>query len=152
MAQTTVSIRTLHGATAAVGWSNGRSVSIDRAEAAGGLGIGFNGGELLLLSVGGCYCNDLFREAAKMQIDIKSASIHVEADWGGDPVRAMNLSFTVRVESPAPKDQVEELIRHTDRVAEIPNSLRFGAEVNLRWFEVVSQEFDQPSPRPAPPS
>ena len=68
MAQTTVSIRTLHGATAAVGWSNGRSVSIDRAEGAGGLGIGFNGGELLLLAVGGCYCNDLFREAAKMQI------------------------------------------------------------------------------------
>jgi hypothetical protein len=32
MAQTTVTIRTLHGATAAVGWSNGRSVAIDRSE------------------------------------------------------------------------------------------------------------------------
>jgi hypothetical protein len=76
--------------------------------------------------VGGCYCNDLFREAAKMNIDAKSASIHVEADWGGDPVRAMNLSFSVRVESTAPQKQVEELIRHTDRAAEIPNSLRLG--------------------------
>ncbi len=137
MAQTTVSIRTLHGATAAVGWSNGRSVSIDRAESAGGLGIGFNGGELLLLAVGGCYCNDLFREAAKMKIKIKGVSVQVEADWGGDPVRAMNLSFSVRVESPAPKTQIEELIRHTDRVAEIPNSLRLGTEVKLRAFEVI---------------
>jgi uncharacterized OsmC-like protein len=142
MAQTTVTIRTLHGTTAAVGWSNGRSVAIDRSEAAGGLGIGFNGGELLLLAVGGCYCNDLFREAAKMNIDVKSASIHVEADWGGDPVRAMNLSFSVRVESTAPQKQVEELIRHTDRAAEIPNSLRLGAEVKLRSVEISSSPLD----------
>jgi hypothetical protein len=77
-----------------------------------------------------------------MNIDVKSASIHVEADWGGDPVRAMNLSFSVRVESTAPQKQVEELIRHTDRAAEIPNSLRLGAEVQLRSVEISSSPLD----------
>jgi uncharacterized OsmC-like protein len=137
VAQTKVSIRTLHDATAAVGWSNGRSVSIDRAAASGGLGIGFNGGELLLLAVGACYCNDLFREAERMNIDVKSAHIEVEADWRGEPARAHNLCLSVRVEGRAPQDKIEELIRHTDKVAEIPNSLRYGTEVRLISFEAI---------------
>ncbi len=137
MAQTKVEIRTVHGASAAVGWSNGRSLTIDRASSTCALGIGFNGGELLLLAVGGCYCNDLFREAAKLNVSISSVSIHVESDWAGDRVRATNLTFSVRVESESPREKVEELIRHTDRVAEIPNSLRLGTEVRLDSFEIV---------------
>lgn len=138
MAQTKVSIRTLHESSAAVGWSNGHTVTIDRASTAGGMGIGFNGGELLLLAVGACYCNDLFREARQLQLDIKNVHIDVEADWGGDPVRAKNVSFSVRVEGGSPKTQIEELIRHVDRVAEIPNSLRLGTEVSLSSFEIIS--------------
>lgn len=137
MAQTAISIRTLDRATAAVGWSNGRSIVIDRPASAGGLGIGFNGGELLLMAIGGCYCDDLFREAQKVGIAVTSVHIDVDCEWGGDPVRALNVGFSVRVESPAPHDTVEELIRHTDRVAEIPNSLRYGTEVRLRAAEVI---------------
>lgn len=138
MAQTKISVRTLHGATAAVGWSNGRAVSIDRAAASGGLGIGFNGGELLLLAVGACYCNDLFREAERMNIEVKSAHIEVEADWQGEPVRAHEVRFSVRVEACAPQDKIEALIRHTDKVAEIPNSLRYGTEVRLISCQATS--------------
>jgi len=102
------------------------------------MGIGFNGGELLLLAVGACYCNDLFREAQRLQVDVKNVHIDVEADWGGDPVRAKNVSFSVHVEGGSPKPQIEELIRHVDRVAEIPNSLRLGTEVSLSRYEIVS--------------
>jgi organic hydroperoxide reductase OsmC/OhrA len=140
MPQTTVSIRTLQGATAALGWSNGRSVSIDRPATAGGLGIGFNGGELLLLAVGACYCNDLFREAGKMNLKITSVELQVDANWGGDPVRATDLAFSVKVAGPASKEDIEKLIRLTDQVAEIPNSLRYGTEVTLRSYEAISTE------------
>jgi uncharacterized OsmC-like protein len=138
LAQTKVSVRTLHESTAAMGWSNGRTLSIDRTEAAGGMGIGFNGGELLLLAVGACYCNDLFREAQRLNVDVKNLHIDVEADWGGDPIRATNLCFTVRVEGGSPRNQIEDLIRHVDRVAEIPNSLRAGTQVSLRSYEIVT--------------
>lgn len=138
MAQTKVSIRTIHGASAAVGWSNGHSVSIDRAETAGGMGIGFNGGELLLLAVGACYCNDLFREAGKMNLKITNVQVEVEANWGGDPIRATDLSYSVRVEGAASKSDIENLIQHTDKVAEIPNSLRYGTEVKLGSHEAVA--------------
>jgi uncharacterized OsmC-like protein len=131
MPQTTVEIRTIANSSLAVGSSGPRTVTIDRTKEAGGMGLGFNGGELLLLAIGGCYSNDLFREAAKQGIEVRSVQVTVSADWGGDPVRAQNVTYSVRVDADANEEVVHELIRHTDRVAEIPNSLRHGTEVRL---------------------
>ena len=91
------------------------------------MGLGFNGGELLLLAIGGCYCNDLFREAARRGLVIKSVQVVVEADWGGEPVRAQRVTLAPRVEA-----GILDLITSTDRMAEIPNSLRLGTPVRLR--------------------
>ncbi|MBZ5598277.1 MAG: OsmC family protein [Acidobacteriia bacterium] len=131
MPQTTVEIRSLGDSSLAVGSSGPRTVTIDRTKEAGGLGLGFNGGELLLLAVGGCYSNDLYREAAKRGIKVRGVQVRVDADWGGEPVRAQNLSFSVTVEAEAAEAEIVELIRHTDRVAEIPNSLRLATQVRL---------------------
>ena len=115
-------------------------MTIDRAKDSGGLGLGFNGGELLLLAIGGCYSNDIFREAAKRGLPIDHVQVEVGADWGGDPVRAQNVGFSVVVEGDATEQEILELIRHTDRVAEIPNSLRLGAEVNLTGAKAVAKK------------
>ena len=137
MAQTTKHVRTIEGASAAVGWSVPRTITIDRSESAGGLGIGFNGGELLLMAIGACYTNDLYREAAKMNMVIKSVRVDVEGDWGGDPVRAQNVAFQVRVEAKASEKKIMNLIERTDKVAEIHNSLRMGTDVKLGKTEAV---------------
>ncbi len=135
---TTVEIRTVSGSSLAVGSSGPRTVTIDRTKEAGGLGLGFNGGELLLLAIGGCYCNDVFREAAKRGITVENVHVTVKADWAGDPVRAQNVSFDVVVEADASEAEILDLIRHTDRVAEIPNSLRLGTEVRLSGIRAVA--------------
>jgi uncharacterized OsmC-like protein len=137
MAQTTVRLVTIQGASAAVGWSGPHTVVIDRSEKVGGLGIGFSGGEMLFLAIGGCYVNDLYREAAKRSIEVKNVQVVVEGDWGGEPVRAQNVSFSVKVEASATREEITELIKHTDNVAEIPNSLRLGTQVLLGKFEAV---------------
>ncbi len=93
--------------------------------------MGFNGGELLFLAIGGCFSNDLYREAPNFGIEIKSVHLEVSGDWGGEPVRAQNVMLSAHVEADAPAEKVRELIEHTNRVAEIPNSLRFGTEVKL---------------------
>jgi len=131
MAQTTVQIRTLAGGSLAVGSSGPRTLTIDRTKEAGGQRLGFNGGELLLLAIGGCYSNDVFREAGKRGINVRRVEVTVSADWGGDPVRAQNVTYSVKIDADAVQETIEELIRHTDRVAEIPNSLRHGTEVRL---------------------
>jgi uncharacterized OsmC-like protein len=137
MAQTKIHVRTLSEASAAVGWSGPRTVTIDRPEASGGLGIGFNGGELLFLAIGACYTNDLYREAAKRDLQLKSVKVEVEGDWGGDPVRAQNVLYEVRVEANGSQEEILDLIKHTDRLAEIHNSLRMGTQVTLGKSEAV---------------
>jgi putative redox protein len=131
MPQTTVEIRTLADSSLAVGSSGLRTVTIDRSKEAGGMGLGFNGGELLLLAIGGCYSNNLYREAAKRGVKVHRVRVTVSADWGGDPVRAQNVRYSATVDADTSDTEVQELIRHVDRVAEIPNSLRFGTEVKL---------------------
>src|SRR5262249_16548849 len=69
------------------------------------------------------------------------------AAWGGDPVRAQNVEYSVEVEAAAKESEIQELIRYTDRVAEIPNSLRLGAEVKLE--EGRSLNADQKRRRPS---
>lgn len=138
MTQTTVHIRTIHEAPAAVGWAGQRTLTIDRPQQAGGMGLGYSGGELLLLSIGACYCNDIFREAALKGIIVKSVQVDVEADWGGEPVRAQNIALSAKVEAEASEDGIRALMEHTDRVAEIPNSLRLGVPVQLASMEAVS--------------
>ena len=39
--------------------------------------------------------------------------------------------FSPKVEADASEEEIMELIRHTDRVAEIHNSLRMGTQVTL---------------------
>ncbi len=95
------------------------------------MGLGFNGGELLFLAIGACYTNDIFREAMKRGLNVKNVQVDVEGDWGGEPVRAQNVTFSARVEASAPEKDILDLIRHTDQVAEIHNSLRLGTPVRL---------------------
>lgn len=142
MAQTSVRVRTVQDACVAVGWTEQghRTLTVDRPEQAGGMGLGFSGGELLLLAIGGCYCNDLFREAARLGIVITSVQVDVQADWGGDPVRAQEVTYSTRIEAEASEAEILALIEQTDRVAEIPNSLRLGTPVTLRGVQAVSVE------------
>jgi organic hydroperoxide reductase OsmC/OhrA len=104
------------------------------------MGLGFNGGELLLLAIGGCYCNDICREAAKRGLVIKSVQVDVQADWGGDPVRAQQVTYSTRIEAEASEAEILALNEQTDRVAEIPNSLRLGTSVMLAEAQAISVE------------
>ena len=140
MSRTTIQICSLPDRSLAVGSCGQRTVTIDRSKEAGGMGLGFNGGELLLLAIGGCYSNDIFREASKRGMKIHSVQVEVGADWGGDPVRAQNVTFSTVVAADASEGEIQELIRQTDRVAEIPNSLRYGTDVKLVNGIAVSRQ------------
>ena len=133
-----VKTATLPGQSTALGWAPGQgcTVSIDRPESGGGQGLGFNGGQLLFLAIAACYSNDVFREAAGRGIVIHRVEVEVEGDWGGEPVRAQNVGYRARVTGDATEEELRELLAHTDRVAEIPNSLRHGTEVTLREIVV----------------
>ena len=96
-----------------------------------GRGSNVNGGELLMLALATCYCNDLYREAERLQISIDSVEIEATADFPGIGLAAKNIRYRTRVSSAAAPSEIDHLIRHTDSVAEIHNTIRAGAPVTL---------------------
>lgn len=111
--------------------TNGAEKQLQIAPRETGYGSSVNGGEMLLLALATCYCNDIYREAARRNMIVENVEVSCFADFGGPGEPGSNFRYEVRVISNAPKAEIEELIRHTDQVAEIHNTLRKGVEVNL---------------------
>ncbi len=138
----TVHVRSAHEGSFSVGWTGQRSLVIDRSPDAGGQGMGFDGRQLLLLALGACYANDIFREADKRDIEVLGVRVVVECDWIGDPQHAENVRFSTRVEAAAGEDEIMELIRHVDEIAEVHNTLRHGIDVELAEAEAVAVQVE----------
>ena len=116
--------------------TNGAKKTLSIAAKAEGLGSAINGGELLFLALATCYCNDVYRAAAKRKLEIRSLHVEVEGEFGGVGEPARNIAYRAWVESYADRDEVLALLRHTDTVAEIQNTLRQGAPVVLEQCDV----------------
>lgn len=106
---------------------------LDVAGRPGG-GSAVNGGEFLMLALATCYCNDLYREAARLQITLTAVEVEASAEFDGIGLAARDIRYRARVASPAPAERIEQLLRETDAVAEVHNTLRAGAAVQrLPW-------------------
>jgi uncharacterized OsmC-like protein len=112
--------------------TEGRHSALAVAARPDGTGSSINGGELLCLALATCYCNDLHREAALRGIRLTGVEVRVETEFGGPGEPARLFTYSARVESDVPAAEIEALLRHTDRVAEVQNTLRAGAAVELR--------------------
>lgn len=98
----------------------------------GGLGSAVNGGEFLMLALATCYCNDLYREAARLKIQLDSVEVEASAEFEGVGLAARNVSYRARVSSKATQDEIAQLLRETDAVSEIHNTVRAGVGVTLQ--------------------
>jgi len=131
MAATTVEYRMLPGTRAAVGRSGVHSVVADRPDGkAGGMGLGFNGGELLALSLGGCLCNDLQMIADDMGVAITELGVTVAIDFQGEPTRATNVTIAVNCTLADGSDS-SELIARAKALTAIANSVSAGIPVKI---------------------
>jgi putative redox protein len=134
-----VEFRNVAGEAAAIGSAGPYTLVVDRPLGDGGRGLGFNGGQLLYLAIGGCVSNDLFREAAIRNIDLTTVSVVVRGDFGGDPAVSESVSYDVELTGAASPEELEQLAAHVDAIAEIPNSVRRGTEVRLAGVTVISR-------------
>jgi uncharacterized OsmC-like protein len=102
-----------------------------------GYGSSANGGELLFLALASCYCNDIYREAAKRNIKVERVEVNVEGDFGAEGEPAKNITYSATVFADASEDKIRDLMKYTDMVAEIQNTLRVANTVTLSQIEVV---------------
>lgn len=115
--------------------TNDQSHSITIPPKSTGFGSKANGGELLFLALATCYCNDIYREAEKRNIKVRSVEVTVEGEFGQS---AQNVTYRARVSAEASEEEIKSLMQHTDQIAEIQNTLRSATTVTLTEIEAIS--------------
>ena len=84
-----------------------------------------------MLAVATCYCNDLYREAERLGVPIEGVEVEASAEFSGIGLAATNIKYRAKVSSSAGSSVVAQLLRETDAVAEIHNTVRAGVPVEL---------------------
>ena len=106
----------------------GRSQALAVASKPGG-GSAVNGGEFLMLALATCYCNDLYREAAARGLVLTAVEVEASGEFAAAGLAATDIRYAARVESSASAAEIEALLRETDQVAEVHNTVRAGRPV-----------------------
>lgn len=95
-------------------------------------GSSINGGELLFLALATCFCNDIYREATKRQMQIRSVEVIVSGEFGEEGKPGFNIQYESKVDCDATEEEINDLIFYVDQVAEVHNTLRVGTPVTLK--------------------
>jgi Predicted redox protein, regulator of disulfide bond formation len=131
MPSQTVELRNIPGTAAAAGWSGAHTLIVDRPPGrAGGMGLGFNGAELLAFALGGCFCNDLRYVAAEMGIDLGEVAVTVTVVLEGEPLLATAAEMTVLCRR-ADGSDAADVVERAKRSCMVGNSLQRGIAVSI---------------------
>jgi organic hydroperoxide reductase OsmC/OhrA len=114
------------------------TASISIASKLSGFGSSVSGGELLMLAFATCFCNDIYREALQMNIEVVSVDVECSGDFPAEGAPATSVKYTVSITARAPEEQIRELAARTDREAEVQNTVRAGMPVELAEVEIHS--------------
>ena len=128
----TVEFRSIEGTEAAVGIAGNHTIIADRPSGkAGGMSLGFNGGQLLALAIGGCLCNDLRYIAHQRALRIVSLQVTVSVEFDGEPLLANSVDVRVQCELDGGMDP-ESLVAEAIASSTVANSISRGLRVNYR--------------------
>jgi uncharacterized OsmC-like protein len=106
-----------------------------------GFGSSANGAEMLFLALATCYCNDIYREAQARNILVTSLTVEVQGEFDGISGHSLeNIVYSATVEADASEEAILELMRHTDNVAEIQNTLRQANTIELAQIKAISRK------------
>ena len=111
--------------------TNGEHKKLNLPAKTSGLGSAINGGELLLTALAVCYCNDIYREAAKRNINVTEVEVTCSGSFPAEGKPGENLKYNVIIEADANTDAIADLILHTDTIAEIHLTIRNGTPVEM---------------------
>ena len=73
---------------------------------ASGTGSSVNGGEFLMLALATCYCNDIYREAARLGVQIDAVEVEAKAEFEGVGLAARKVRYRARRDTAEPAASV----------------------------------------------
>ncbi len=98
------------------------------------MGLGFNGGQLLALAIGGCFCNDLRYVAHDMGVELDTIEVEVELSLAGNPIIATDATIHVRATSRDRNADIAALIERARRDSTVSNSITRGLPIETVAF------------------
>jgi putative redox protein len=122
------------GASTSTGSARTHSVTIDRPIDKGGSDQGPLGGELLLLSLGGCFMSTLLAAVNTREARVSDVQVSVSGTIGGVPERFEALHMRVSAQYDD-VDLMRKLITMAERGCLVTNTLRSAVAITL---ELVS--------------
>ena len=124
------SFRTIPGTQAAEGRTGDHAVVVDRpAGVAGGAGAGMNGGQLLVLAIGGCLANDVRFIAAVRNDTIDDVQVDVSLDIDDDGV-VTSAAVVIRLAVPSGV-HASVLVDEAVEISTVLNAVRDGFPVTV---------------------
>lgn len=105
-----------------------------------GHGSAVNGGELLFLALATCYCNDIYREAVERMLEVEFVEVQVTGRFGKKGEPAEDITYRASVKAKGRDEDILELMRYTDTVAEIHNTLRRSTQVVLSECTIIPSD------------
>ncbi|WP_226599737.1 OsmC family protein [Streptomyces violascens] len=120
-----------------VGHARDHSVTIDRPKEKDGTDAGPMGGELLLLSLGGCYLSTFLAalQAEDPEADARDVHVRVEGTLVPAPTRFSEIAVTVSAPA-ALRDLISKPLLKAERGCIVHNSIRDAIAVHFThaWF------------------
>jgi putative redox protein len=118
------------GSSTSKGTARSHSVVIDRPVEKGGDDRGPLGGELLLLSLGGCFMSTLLAAIKTRDADVSGVKVTVAGTIGGVPERFESLHMRVSAKH-SDADLMRKLMMMAERGCLVTNTLRDAVLITL---------------------
>ncbi len=126
-----VTVRVLDGHLAVGRQEEDQVLLLDRPVRAGGTGLGFNGGHLMLLGWGACFKSTLLAAAEGRGIEVNRLEIAVAGETADAPYRFAELRMRVLLEISGSDEERDHLLEIASRGCAVSNTLRQGAKLSI---------------------
>jgi putative redox protein len=128
------------GLSTSQGTARSHTVVIDRPVAKGGADRGPLGGELMLLSLGGCFMSNLLAAIRARGADISDVRVGVSGTVGGSPERFEALAMRVAAQADD-RELLAKLVTIAERSCLVTNTLRLATNLSIS----IENARDQPA-------
>jgi putative redox protein len=117
------------------GTARSHAVLVDRPLEKGGADRGPLGGELLLLSLGGCFLSNLLAAIGSRSADVSGVRIVVTGTIGGVPERVEAITLRVAARY-SDADLMQKLVAIAERGCLVTNTLRNALVISIELEKV----------------
>jgi putative redox protein len=92
-----------------------------------------SGANILHLAVAVCVFNDLRQEASRRALRLERLAVSATGDFAiqPEPFHSTGITYAVDIAGGGSAADVQALVSHVERIAEIPHALRQGLSVQL---------------------